>query len=171
MTAPSYCVLDGDGSHAPRRPASDGSDTGGLLFQDALGKNAPRPNEDMSSKDFMQVEMLLERALRTLPVLQVDFAGTSGATGVISAQTVVVANDTLPTSEVVVSKLGTGAYQIEFTTGKLPAITVKPRITTGGTFDARLVCNQAANVVTIFAYASGGALTNSFEARVDIYGE
>jgi hypothetical protein len=129
MTSPVYPVFEGDGGgHAPKRPTAS-VDLGGLLFTDNI-KYPPKDREQLSSTDYMQATMTLERVARMIPVLIVDLllddAPDLAIVGVVSV------NDALTTANVTVSKTATGRYRVSVPSGKLPTSSGRPTVEMAG---------------------------------------
>lgn len=171
MTAPNYCVLEGDPTNgiAPRRPDALCEDMGGLQFQDDPNE-PPRANEHMSAKDFKQVEMLVQRLTKMAPALRVDVS--IGMSPTVS--NVLSVNSTLTTSNVTISRIGAGHYRITWPSGSLPATRCAPRAC--GLYFGLVATAEGVpgtpNAVDLYAVdAIGGALTDTGYASIDISGE
>jgi hypothetical protein len=163
MTAPSYCVLDGTTGVAPARPDALCEAMGGLQFQDDV-ENPPRTHEHISSKDFMQQSMLIERLCRMMPVLVVEFTAT---TGDITAKNIVSAVDSLTAANVTVDWAGGETYLVvSWPASSLPAKTREPIATPRTNASARAACVQLSNSVSVTQAEIGAG-----SYVVEIFGE
>lgn len=169
MTAPSgYCVLDGDGgSNLPKVPASDCEDMGGLYFTDDTA-NPPRTHEHLSSKDFMQVEMLVQRAWQMLPLLTIWASGTAGGATVNAIRTGIAA---LTTASVTAAHVSTGTYSFTLPTSTMSSFGLcLPKSYVNGATATHCAATQTANVVTLYQYL-GTATADTGSWVIDIFGE
>ena len=169
MTAPSYCVLEGDPANgiAPRRPDALCEDMGGLQFQDDPN-DPPRPNEHLAAADFKQVEMLVQRAWRMTPVLKVFF-NLSDTTPTIGY--VLSCRDSLTTNTVTVARVSQGRYTITWPSGSLPPRTFMAE-SSSSFYGLTVSTEQTGNVVTVYAVdAVTGALMDYGSVSVSIFGE
>lgn len=173
MTAPNHCVLEGTVGIAPRRPDSACEDMGGLQFQDAVGPDvSPNPNEHLSARDYKQVEMLLQRTLRMVPLLTVEVTATGSTHTLLSVTSAV---DTLNSSNVTVTHNATGIFTIAWPASSLPPKTRGPHAystSSSSTVDSAYPQQGTNSVVVTTSLHMTGATTNFVTTyAVDIYGE
>lgn len=166
MTSPTYPVFEGDGgAHTPLRPTAS-LHLGGLEFQDHP-THPPTDRRRMSSTDFMQSTMTIERCASVVPVLQVDCTGHATTPTINS---VASANTTLTSSNVTISRTGTGAYDIQWPSSKLPPATIRPRAFVS-TADRRISWSQTGNTISVACVvASTGSATDSCAFSIDCFG-
>lgn len=173
MTAPNYCVLEGDPTNAiaPRRPDVLCEDMGGLQFQDSA-TFPPRPNEHVSAKDFKQVEMLVQRLCRMMPVLVVEVTGTGTSHTLLSVTSAV---DSLTAANVTITHGPDGVFAIAWPSGKLPAKTRKPHAYTTDTASTTVSIfpAQTANSVIVATVSSATGVPGNFTTTyaIEIFGE
>jgi hypothetical protein len=169
MTSPVYPVFEGDGGgNAPKRPTAS-VDLGGLLFTDNI-KYPPKDREDLSSTDFMQATMTLERVARMIPVLIVDATLETGSSTIDSVTCV---SDAVTTSNVTIAELGTGNFRITIPSGKLPTATSLPKFdiinSSGGVCKVELSSHTATQFVALAYDYTGSVTGNSVAVKLSVY--
>lgn len=172
MTAPNYCVLEGDPVNgiSPRRPDALCEDMGGLQFQDDPN-DPPRPNEHLAAADFKQVEMLVQRLAKMSPMMTIEFS-VSGTT--VTVTRVVCVRASVTTSSITATYVSGGHYTFAWASGTLPAATRYPRINSSNSSDTVMMSTQmtAASTVTVWITNEDGSPSNTTGTlSIDIWGE
>jgi hypothetical protein len=169
MTSPVYPVFEGDGGgNAPKRPTAS-VDLGGLLFTDNI-KYPPKDREDLSSTDFMQATMTLERVARMIPVLIVD---ATLATGAPTVDYVTCVSDAVTTANVTITEIGTGQFRVTVPSGKLPTATGRPKfdivVSSGDVGKVEVSSYTATQFVgTTYDY-TGAAIASNVTVKLSVY--
>jgi hypothetical protein len=167
MTAPAYCVLDGDGgSNLPKLPAADCEELGGLFFVDST-KAPPRTHEHVSMKDVMQWEMLIQRLCQTAPLVTI-WAHNNGVTApTIDAVRSMVAGVTA--LNITPARGGVGSYTFTLPSGTLPTRPGHPKCWSN-TDQIDATATQSGNVVTVTVTENAGDPSDTCAFIIDIFG-
>jgi hypothetical protein len=170
MTAPDFCVLDGNpaGGIVPRRPDGACEDMGGLAFQDDL-EYTPNPNEEASAKDFKQHSTLIQRLCRMMPMVVVEFVADSTPT----VASFVCGNDRLVAGDILISYTGTGRYTITLPSSTLPSANRSPYAYLVSNIGSALWtarATQSGNTVTVTTHFNTGLADAGDLVCVEIYG-
>jgi hypothetical protein len=119
--------------------------------------------------DFMQVEMLLQRAWQVLPLAKIWAHSTGNTTPVIDA--VRSASSRVTSATVIPAYVTVGTYTFTTPVGAMPALPGQAPSGPIGTVAHVVKSVQTANVTTVRVYNAAGALTDSGAFWVDVYGE
>lgn len=171
MTAPSYCIFDGDGgSGAPALPTDDCENVGGgLLFTNSV-KYPPRSHEHPAAEDWHQMEQLIARMSRTGAPITIWGAG-SPSTPTIGA--VKSWSDNVTAGNCTITRTGTGVYTITVTAAAIwsrPDADMAPKSGGTGTTPVLVTTSQSTNTLTIHMNDTTGAPTDTGSWWVDCFG-
>jgi hypothetical protein len=170
MSAPSYCIFDGDGgSNAPALPTDDCENVGGgLLFTNNVD-HPPRSHEHPSADDWHQMEQLIARMSRTGAPLTLWCSGNA----VPTVDTFRCWSDNVTTGNFSITRGAVGSYTVTVTAGVLwdrPSASMTPKSGPTGTASVGVTVAQTTNTFSIKMNDTTGAATDAGKFWIDIFG-